>query len=144
VQFEKTLALRIKKVTRLNSNTEKILAELSKAILSGNQVADILNNPKEFPTELIETLSLETGLKYWNKEMDYEYGDCIMNNIYTFWISNEYYSKYFEFPDIAWECYYAFDAGEYYREDDDRSIDPAEKYTRPLVETLLRKRKQIV
>jgi hypothetical protein len=37
----------------------------------------------------------------------------------------------------------AFDAGEYYRETDDRSIDPSEKYTRPLIEILLRKRKEI-
>ncbi len=28
-----------------------------------------------------------------------------MNNIYAFWVSNEYYVKNWEFSDIAWECY---------------------------------------
>jgi hypothetical protein len=45
-----------------DSNTEKLLTELSKEILSGEKVANILNNPKEFPAGLIEILSLETAL----------------------------------------------------------------------------------
>lgn len=123
-----------------NSNTEKILAELSKGILSGNQVADILNNPIEFPTGVIEKISLETALKYWNGRINYEEGDSIINNIYTFWVTNEYYFKNYKFPDIAWECYDAFDAGEYYRENDAKSINPTEKYTKPLIEELLKRR----
>lgn len=130
------------KVIEQNSNTDKILAELSKEILSGNQVADILNNPKDFPTGLIEKLSLETALKYWNGQIDYREGDYIMNNIYAFWVSNEYYVQNCKFSEIAWECYEAFDAGEYYRENIDRRVDPAEKYTKPLVERLLKKRPQ--
>ena len=130
-------------MSELNSNIEKMLAELSKKILSGNQVADIFDNPKEFPTHLIEKLSLETALKYWTGQINYQDGDCIMNNIYAFWVTNEYYFKNYAFSDIAWECYDAFDSGEYYREDDDSNIDPPETYTRPLVERLLRKRKQI-
>ena len=37
-----------------------------------------------------------------------------------------------------------FDAGEFYRDHDDKSIDPSEKYTRPLVESLLKQNKKIV
>ena len=131
-------------MTEQNSNTDKILAQLSKEILSGKQVADIFDNPRDFPTGLVEKLSLETALKYWHGQIEYRDGDCIMNNIYTFWITNEYYIKNYEFSDIAWECYDAFDAGEFYRENDDRRIDPAEKYTKPLVERLLKKRKQLI
>jgi hypothetical protein len=120
-----------------------MLTELSKEILTGNQVADIFDNPKEFPTALIEKLSLETALKYWTGQISYHDGDCIMNNIYAFWTTNPYYVKNYPFSDIAWECYQAFDAGEFYRENDDRSIEAAETYTRPLVEKLLRKQKQI-
>lgn len=120
-----------------------MLAELSKEILSGNQVADIFDNPKEFPTHLIEKLSLETALKYWTGQINYQDGDRIMNRMFAFWITNDYYVRNCPFSDIAWECYEAFDSGEYYRDGDDRSIDPAETYTRPLVENLLRKRKQI-
>lgn len=130
-------------MTESNSNFENILKELSKEISDKKLVAHILNNPKEFPTELIEKLSLETALKYWNGKMSYEDGDCIMNNIYSFWIMNEYYFKNYGFSDIAWECYDAFDSGEYYRKEDAENIDPAEKYTKPLIEDLLRKRKKI-
>lgn len=124
--------------------TERVLAELSKDILNATQVSGILNNPIEFPTELIDNLSLATALKYWNGQMDYHGGDCIMNNLFSFWIYNESYFNHCKFPDLAWECYNAFDAGEFYRSNDDRSIDPSEKYTRPLVKSLLREQKQIV
>ena len=131
-------------MAELNINTEKMLLELSKEILSASKVADIFNNPKHPPIELIEKLSLETALRYWNMQILYEDGDCIMNNIYGLWVTNDYYLHNYKFPDIMWECYIAFDAGEDYRENDNKSIDPAEKYTRPLVETLLKKRKVIV
>ena len=126
----------------LNSNIEKMLAELSKQILSGNQLSHLFDNPKEFPTHLVEKLALETALRYWIGQFNYEEGDCIINNIYSFWITNDYSHNY-AFSGIAWECYDAFDCGEYYHFDDDRSIEPAEKYTRPFIEALLRKRNLI-
>ncbi|WP_158837848.1 hypothetical protein [Polaribacter sp. L3A8] len=128
----------------MNPNIEVILNGLSKVHLSGNQVTEILNNPKEFPTELVEKLSIKTALKYWNGEMEFKDGNYIMNNIYSFWTSNEYYFKNFKLSDISWECFNAFDSGEYYRKEDAKNIDPAEKYTKPLIENLLRKRKLII
>jgi alpha-L-fucosidase len=130
-------------VTNPNPNTDKILAELSKEIFNGNEVSIILGNPKEFPTELIEKLSLTTALQYWNEKIEYEDGDCIMNNIYNFWVTNEYYFNNYGLSDIALECFEAFDSGEYLREDDEKNIDPSEKYTRPLIENLLKKRELI-
>jgi hypothetical protein len=65
-----------------------------------------------------------------------------MNNIFTFWM-NEHHVKNYAFSGIAWDCYLAFDAGEYYREDDDRNINPAEEYTKPLIEELLKNRQII-
>jgi hypothetical protein len=138
------LTLRIKQVTEQNSITEKILAELSKELLNGDQLSEIFNNPIEFPTLLIEKLSLTTAIKYWKGHIDYSEADCIMNNLFIFWGTNEYYFKNYGFSEIGWDCYNAFDAGEFYRENDNKSIDPSEKYTRPLVESLLRKLKQIV
>src|SRR5439155_8287362 len=115
-----------------NFTTETIFAELSKEILNGSQISDILNNPIEFPTKLIEELSLATTLRYWNGQMTYSDADCIMNNLYIYWMTREGVDKSDGFFGIAWECYLAFDAGEFYRDNDDRSIDPPEKYTRPL------------
>lgn len=130
--------LKVKQVTEQNSTTDIILAKLSKEILKGNHVSYILNNPIKFPTQLIEELSLETALKYWNGKMNFRDGDCIMNNLYIYWMTNECFIKNNGFSGIAWECYEAFDSGEFYRYNDERSIDPSEKYTRPLVESLLR------
>ena len=131
-------------MTEQNFTTETILAELSKEILNGNQVGHILNQPIAFPTKLIEELSLATALKYWNGQMTYRDADCIMNNLYIYGTTTEGIDKSDGFVGIAWECYLAFDAGEFYRDNDDRSIDPSEKYTRPLVESLLKKQKLIV
>jgi hypothetical protein len=134
---------KVKQVTVQNSTTETILTELSKEILNNNQVGSILNNPTEFPKELIEELSLATALRYWNGQMTYRDGDCIMNNLYIYWMNISAIAKSYDFFCIAWECYLAFDAGEFYRDNDDRQIEPSEKYTRPLVESLLKKQKLI-
>jgi len=130
-------------MTEQTSNTENIFTELTNKSLGGIEVGKILDYPKEFPTELIENLALITALKYWNGEINYTDGDCIMNNLFAFWVTNNYYVDNYSFSDIAWECYEAFDAGEYYRTNDDRNIDPAEKYTKPLIEELLKKRNTI-
>lgn len=40
----------------LNTNIEKILKELSIEILDGKKIELILNNPEEYPSEIIEKL----------------------------------------------------------------------------------------
>ena len=131
-------------MTEQDSTIEKILVELSKGILGADQVSGILNDPAEFPTALIDKLCLATALNYWTGQINFQDGDYIVNNLFLLWMHNESYFNHHKFPDIAWECYNAFDAGEFYRENDDRYIDPPEKYTRPLVENLLREQNQIV
>jgi hypothetical protein len=130
-------------VKQHNQLIETILAKLSEEKLSWVQVENILNLV-ESPEKLIEDLSLATALKYWNGEMPYSKGDLIMNHLCSFWTASESIDKNRMFSGIAWEVYLAFDAGEFYRPGEDRSIVPSEKYTRPLVETLLRKQKQII
>lgn len=120
-----------------------ILDKLSCEILSREALAEIFGNPKDFPVELVEKLSIETARRYWFEEMEYQDGDVIMNNLFSFWRLKNHYFENFGFGDISWKCYLAFDAGEYYRRDDDNSIDPAEKYTKPLIEELLKQIKLI-
>ena len=124
-------------MSELNLEIENILVELSKDILSDNGIVAILNNPTEYPTEIIDKLSIETALRYWNGEIDFKAGDCIMNNIFSFWLTNVDYVKNHSYSPIAWDCYDAFDSGEYYRKEDEPNIDPAEKYTKPLIEAFL-------
>jgi hypothetical protein len=121
----------------------EILDKLSKESLSGPEVSEILGSPSDFPTELVENLSIKTALDFWNGEMDYEDGDCIMNNLQTFWVTNDYFVRNFGFGKISWICYEAFDAGEYLRPTDNPDIDPVEVYTKPILEKLLTELKKI-
>ncbi|MEH1009472.1 hypothetical protein VDP25_17165 [Winogradskyella sp. ECml5-4] len=121
----------------------EILDKLSKDSLSGPEVSEILGNPTNFPTELVENLSIKTAFDFWNGKMDFEDGDCIMNNLQTFWVTNEHFVRNFGFGKVAWICYEAFDAGEYIRPTDSPDIDPVEKYTKPIIETLLKDLKKI-
>jgi hypothetical protein len=122
---------------------DKLLEKLSIDNLSGNEVSVILGNPKDFPVELVEKLSIESALLYWNQKIDFEEGDCIMNNLYSFWLLKEHFYKNFDFGETPWACFNAFDAGEYYRPEDDPKIDPVETYTKPMIEKLLKKIKEI-
>ncbi|MBT2558277.1 hypothetical protein J7E24_10820 [Hymenobacter sp. ISL-91] len=125
-------------------NIENILSKLSASLLNADQVAEILGNPLEYPTETIEIISIETALRYWNKEIEYITGDYIMNNIYSFWWTNDNYFAKYGFSDIAWECFDAFDSGEYRHPNDDTSIDPVDKYTRPMIKKFLLSQKLII
>ena len=127
----------------MNSSIEIILDKLSNSTIDGDQVSEILNNPKDFPSELIDKIALETAIKYWNGKITYQVGDYIMNHVYGFWLWNECYFKNFIFPKTAQECYDAFDSGEFNHTGDSSEIDPVEKYTKPQIEKLLRKRNQI-
>ena len=118
----------------------ELLKSLSIEILDSDKIASVLGNPKEYPTKLIEDLSLETASKFYKKEISYLEGDYIMNNLYSFWTSNLYFFKNYSFSEVASECYEAFDAGEYYRSTDDPKLDPVNIYSKPLIEKLLKKR----
>ncbi|MFN0292670.1 hypothetical protein [Pedobacter helvus] len=122
-----------------NLTAEKILNEL----LIGNELSNILNNPKEFPSELMEILSIIVALKFFKNEISYSDGDQIMNSVWGFWVTNDHYIENYPIPENVYECYGAFDAGEYYRTEDDATINPIEKYTRPLIEEFLKKLNKI-
>ena len=124
-----------------NFQMEEILKKLSVNLESNDEVDMIFGNPKIFPTKLVEKLSIQTALKYLRNEISFLEGDYIMNNIYGFWLIN--FSKDYGFSEIAWECYEAFDSGEYCRSEDDPNLDPAEIYTKPLLEEFVTKYKKL-
>lgn len=125
-------------MTKSDLNTDNILYELSKKQLDGNLVAEILDKPKKFPTKLVEKLSVETALKYWNGDINFDDGDCIMNNLYFYWQLNPLHFENEGFSKISMDCYEAFDAGEYRREEDGPKVNPQKKYTKPIIEEILK------
>lgn len=120
---------------------KEVLRKLSIDIENSDDVFKILGEPKEYPTELIEELSLETATLYFNGDISFLEGDFIMNNLYGFW--SHFFFENFTFSKIAWECYVAFDSGEYYRTEDDSEIDPENVYTKPMIEKFLKKYNKI-
>ncbi|MEP3209746.1 MAG: hypothetical protein ABJN95_11175 [Maribacter sp.] len=125
-------------MTKSDLNTDNILDQLSEKQLDGNVVADILNKPRKFPTELIEKISIETALKYWNGDIDFADGTCIMNNLYFYWQLNPLHFESEGFSKLSMDCYEAFDAGEYRREEDGPEVNLGEKYTKPIIEEILK------
>lgn len=119
-----------------NIETELIFLEL---LNSDTELDIILNHPTEFPSELIEKLSILIAIKYWNKDIDYYDANEMICKIYGYWITNELFFNNYAFPDISWDCYNAFDAGEYHHKEDNEMVDPIDKYTNSEIETLLKK-----
>ena len=76
----------------LNFNIEYLFSELSN---TDKDIEVLLNNPTEFPTDIIEQLSIKTALSYWIGKIDYKTGDYIMNQIFGFWTTNQYYFENF-------------------------------------------------
>lgn len=69
-----------------NIETELIFLEL---LNSDTELDIILNHPTEFPSELIEKLSILIAIKYWNKDIDYYDANEMICKIYGYWITNE-------------------------------------------------------
>ncbi len=65
-------------------------------------------------------------------ELDFEFCDAVVNDIFAFADAN----NGFPMPDLFWEVFLAFDAGEYSHLGD-RDVDPIEKYTRPSIKALV-------
>ena len=126
-----------------DSDREKMLIELSKKNLTDTKVAIVLKIVDNYPNELVEDLSLMTAAKYYKGQISFDEGDIIMNNLFIGSAVQENITNNLELPTIAWECFLAFDAGEFFRKDDDKNIDPPDEYTKPLVEILLKKNKLI-
>jgi len=140
--FESLREMDLRYLNVQDTDIDKMLVSLSKDSLSAQEIHEILGNPQEYPVEKINQIAVATALKYWNREMEYLPGDIIMNNIIL---------RYSAFGDIfpseqkgfAWECFLAFDSGEFFHPGDGPEVDPTEKYTRTHIEEILRMTKLI-
>ena len=88
--------------------------------------------------EFCNEVMVVTATQYHENSIDYSFADGVANNVYGFMVS-DYYLGVTEnsLSEPAYSIYLAFDAGEYFHKNDDRSIDPEFKYTRPEIERIL-------
>ena len=75
---------------------------------------------------------------FLSDQIDYDYGDQVMNFLFSFMTDPLYQSRHSVLPEPAWSIYLAFDRGEYRNKECDRMSDiPSEKYTRPELARIL-------
>ena len=107
------------------------LAEKSDASqLTQEDIASFATAHGQTRDQVYDAIAIHLARGYADKSLTYEFCDSAMNFIMGL--------ATYDVPKLAWSVYSAFDEGEYYHDKDSLDIDPAEKYTRPLIESILR------
>jgi hypothetical protein len=71
-------------------------------------------------------------------ELSFEFCDAVINDLNGIVMRGLTANANAPLPPLFWETYLAFDAGEFYP-NNDRSIDPVERFTRPQLTQILQK-----
>ena len=85
------------------------------------------------PEEFCDTFSRRVAREYAVGNLPFEIADAAMNAL-------EGYAQFVldaDLPPYSWEVYLAFDQGEFHHPEDQRSVDPEQKYTRPAILSIL-------
>ncbi|WP_426234673.1 hypothetical protein [Pseudomonas sp. TWP3-2] len=88
------------------------------------------------PTDLLNELSVAVAHGYLQRALSYDFCDAVMNGIIGAVVE---VGMTDDMPQPAFALYQAFDQGEWIRRYDPPETNPAEKYTRPMVEQIMRK-----
>ncbi|MCJ9430508.1 hypothetical protein [Kordiimonas marina] len=81
---------------------------------------------------IFETLAKRVAIAYHDQKIGYEQGDSIMNYLWLECLSEMTKGHLEDIPPVLMEMYEAFDAGEFYRTDD-QSDDPVKEHTDPAI-----------
>ncbi len=82
---------------------------------------------------LYDRIAIYLARGFHRSELSFEFCDQVVNEIHGIIVrTNE------NRPTLYWEVFLAFDAGEFYR-NSDRSRDPVDTYTRPLIAKVVEK-----
>ena len=83
-------------------------------------------------SELFDRITLALARGFQNSELPFEFCNAVINDLFgAMTLTKE------AIPSTFWKVYLAFDEGEYRHQTDDAQVDPAEKYTRPMVSEIL-------
>ena len=88
--------------------------------------------------DLLDELSYDVAFRYSANEIDFKVANAVMNALWAVCVSEEFWVDHDRaIPPATNAVYLAFDAGEYFREQDRPDTDPEIKYTRPLIDAFL-------
>ncbi len=89
----------------------------------------------EVQPEKFDALALVLAHWYHKGKLSFAFCDAVVN-ILVESVFSDAVAQRDTWPHIFWDVYLAFDAGEFHRSGENH-IDPAEKYTRPLIAEIL-------
>jgi hypothetical protein len=81
--------------------------------------------------KLLNAVALELALGFNENALDFDFCDRVVNELLGAMNLQE------EEPTLFWSVFLAFDAGEFYR-DNDQGIHPVDRYTRPQIAEIVR------
>jgi hypothetical protein len=115
------------------------LKELSvKAETDGLTLSDLAATCEKFdvaPQDVLNELSVAVAEGYLQGSLLYDFCDGVMNGIINAVVEVGMTN---DMPQPAFSLYQAFDQGEWFRSNDPPETDPSEKYTKPVVEEIMR------
>jgi hypothetical protein len=101
--------------------------------------ADVQRWSKSFGvsrSDLFDQMALYLARGFYSSELTFAFCDVVINDLHgVISIAKE------ERPDLFWEVFLAFDSGEFYP-NNDRSKDPVEVYTRPMIARIISDRSE--
>jgi hypothetical protein len=83
-------------------------------------------------SEIYDVLAMHLAVGFRKQVFDFGFCDDILNQL-----QGNVLQSHEDWPNLFWDVFLAFDAGEYYHSGDDRIIDPVEKYTKPLLDAAI-------
>lgn len=115
------------------------LKELSvKAEADGLTLSDLVPICERFavaPHDVLNELSVAVAEGYLQGSLLYDFCNGVMNGIINTVVEVGMTN---DMPQPAFSLYQAFDQGEWFRSNDPSETDPSEKYTKPVVEEIMR------
>jgi len=116
----------------------QLVAELAKVAAAGDLVLSRVVAEAQAntiaPAALLDALSTHIAVQYHRKEFSYEFGDRVMNAVWSMVCSKEFLALNDRtIPEVTQQVFLAFDEGEYVHSRDPAAVDPVEKYTDPLI-----------
>jgi hypothetical protein len=101
-------------------------------LLDDSKVTALSEEAGKSRGEFYDAIAFTLATGFQSKAFDFGFCDQIVNELHNvITVQNE------NRPELFWDVYLAFDAGEYYH-DNDRSIDPVEAFTRPRIAEIVK------
>jgi len=94
------------------------------------------SRPDDEVAACLDALAFRVARAFDDGELDYSPGDAVMNQAWTYCVVSDLIARRPQ-PPFMYAVFEAFDLGEFYHPGDSSSVDPVEKYTRPLIREAL-------